>query len=210
LGWYVVALLPGAIRERDLLLAGVAVAIGVSWMRSVSTGRHRARERTRRHEVPTLRLVMPLFAAYLALSSLWPLNEADTTWHGMWSLLPDGVANSALVFVALEHVAAFTLVGYIIAEFHGRELEHYHQMAWRIIAWGGGISALLEIARGFHPAYHASALMWCFTVGAAVLGGWLYQLQRDHVRALLARRTSPRAAKTTTLSDPAARELAFP
>ena len=55
--------------------------------------------------------------------------------------------------------------------------------------WGGGIAVLLEIARGFHPAYGASLLMVTFSLGAAAVGGWIYQLQRDHVRALLVRRT---------------------
>ena len=208
--WYVVALLPGAIRQRDLLLTGVAVAIGVAWMRRLASHRYRERHASGRFELPTLRLVLPLFAAYLALSSLWPLDGADTSWQGMLPLLPDRDTTTASVFVALEHVAAFTLVGYIIAEFHGRDLERYGQIAWRVITWGGGLSVLLELARGFHPAYRASVLMVVFTIGASVFGGWLYQLQRDHVRALLARITSPRATDGTTSSDPDARALASP
>jgi hypothetical protein len=92
-------------------------------------------------------------------------------------------------------------VGYIIAEFHGRDLEHFRQIAARVVLWGGGISALLEVARGFHPAYHASALMLLITIGAAAFGGWLYQLQRDHVRTLLARRS--RNASRTSAVTPA-------
>ena len=30
--------------------------------------------------------------------------------------------------------------------------------------------------------------MWLFTVVAALFGGWMYLLQRDHVRALVDRR----------------------
>lgn len=187
-GWYVVALLPGSIRQADLLLAGAALAIGVSWMRSLSTGRHRERTGTRRFEQPTLRLVLPLFATYLALSSLWPLDGADGSWHVMLALLPAGEAGNAAIFVALEHVAAFTLVGYIVAELQGRDVDAYRDMMWRVVRWGGGLAVLLELARGFHPAYGASALMVVFTIGASIFGGSLYQLQRNHVRALLARR----------------------
>ncbi|MBL0173238.1 MAG: VanZ family protein [Gemmatimonadaceae bacterium] len=202
LGWYVVALLPGAIRQRDVLLAGAAIGIGVTWVRSLSASRYLERHGTRRFEGPTLRLFMPLFAGYLALSSLWPLNAAESSWIGMWALLQEGETTTTSVFVALEHVAAFTLVGYIIAEFHGRDLEHYRQIVWRVVTWGGGLSLLLEAVRGFHPAYRASAPMVVFTIGAAVFGGWLYQLQRAHVRALLTRRTSPPAAISSDRDEP--------
>ena len=211
LAWYTVALLPGAIRQPDLLAAGVAIAVGVAWMRSLATSRYREQDRTRRFELPTLRLVLPLFAAFLALSSLWPLDGADATWVGTFALLPErGEPSTASVSVALEHVAAFTLVGYVIAEFYGRDFEHYRQFVWRVIAWGGGLSALLELARGFHPAYRASALMVLFTIGAAAFGGWLYHLQRDHVRALLRRRASSPLDVVTTSSDPVERAPAFP
>lgn len=186
--WYTVALLPGTIRDRGVFVAGAALVLGVAWLRSVATTRYRDADASRRVEIPTLRLVLPLFAAYLALSSLWPLQDADGTWAFIGALLPGDDVSKAAIFVALEHVAAFTLVGYIIAEFHGRDLERYRDIADRVLLWGGGISVLLELTRGFHPAYRASALMVLFTVGAAVFGGWLYQLQRDHVRALISRR----------------------
>ncbi|WP_373064977.1 hypothetical protein, partial [Gemmatimonas sp.] len=46
----------------------------------------------------------------------------------------------------------------------------------------------LEVARGWYPDTGASVLLWLFTVVAALFGGWLYLLQRDHVRALVERR----------------------
>ncbi len=189
LAWYAIALLPGRIRDVGLLFAGAALIIAVSLLRSLATARDRDAGRIQRFELPTLRMVMPLFATYLALSSLWPLDDADGVWRSTWALLPNEDTTTVSIFLALEHVAAFTLVGYIIAEFHGRDLPRYRQLAGRILLWGGGIALLLEIARGFHPAYHASALMVAFTVAAATVGGWIYHLQRDHVRALLARKT---------------------
>lgn len=199
LGWFLVALMPGAIRARDLLVTGALVSVGIAWLRSESTRRIIAASGSRRFEMPTLRLVLPLFAAYLTLSSLWPLwplDGADGSWRTLIALLPADDASNRSVFIALEHVAAFTLVGYIIAEFHGRDLETYREIGWRVVVWSGGLSLLLEGARGFHPAYYASALMLFLTIGAAIFGGRLYQLQRDHVRALLARRTSPAVVST--------------
>lgn len=186
--WYAIALLPAAIRDRDVLLAGLVITLGVAWLRSLATGRYRTADATRRFELPTLRLVLPLFATYLALSSLWPLTGADGSFEFMLALLPTHDAIKAEIFVALEHVAAFTLVGYIVAEFYGRDVPRYRGIAARVLLWGCGLSVLLEIARGFHPAYRASALMLLFTVVAAMFGGWLYQLQREHVKALITRR----------------------
>lgn len=204
-GWYIVAIVPSAVHAKDLLIGGLIIALSVAWLRSLATTRIRDRADERgtvsRFEVPTLRVVMPLFAAYLACTSLWPLDSAEPTWRFMLALLPTVDATQTEIFVALEHVASFTLVGYIIAEFYGRDNAHYAQVAPRVIAWGGGISLLLEVVRGFHPAYQASALMLVLTVGAAVFGGWLYQLQRDHVRTLLQRRTPRSATHSAAASD---------
>ncbi len=58
----------------------------------------------------------------------------------------------------------------------------------RVAWWAGGISLALQAARGWHPDAGASALLWLFTVASALFGGWMYLLQRDHVRALVDRR----------------------
>ncbi len=185
-GWSAVALLISGLRDHALLVAGIAIAIGIAWLRHLATMRVQ-QSTSARFELPTLRLVLPFFAAFLALSSLWPLDSAQPQWQWMWALLPPGDLTDRAIFLALEHVASFTLVGYIIAEFYGRDLERYRQIAGRVLLWGGGISILLEIARGFEPAVRASVTMISCTVIAAMFGGRLYQLQRDHVRALLAR-----------------------
>lgn len=188
--WFVVALLPGTIRDITVLATGAVLTVSTAWLRSVATARFRDGFGNRRFELPTLRLVMPLFAAYLALSSLWPLDEATATWRGAISLYPADIELSErAIYLMLEHIAAFTLVGYIVAEFYGRDLARYRQIAPRVVAWGGGISLLLETTRGWHPSYGASLLMLLLTVAACAIGGWLYQLQREHVKAMLGRRT---------------------
>lgn len=191
--WFGTALLPTGVKDPALIVAGLTVAVGVSWLRSISTARYRRRHANdasnRRFELPTLRLVLPFFALYLALSSLWPLDAAVPAWYGGFALLPPwSVTNNVNLFVALEHVAAFTLVGYIIAEFRGRALLPYRHMVGRVVRWGGGLSLLFEATRGFHPLYGASAMMLGLTVAASAFGGWLYHLQRDYVRARVAAR----------------------
>lgn len=207
--WFVVAMLPGTIRDPALLASGALLTVSTAWLRSIATARFRDRFGNRRFELPTLRLVMPLFAAYLALSSLWPLDEATASWRSAVALYPAGVELSErAIYLMLEHIAAFTLVGYIVAEFYGRDLARYRQVAPRVVAWGGGISLLLEATRGWHPLYGASLSMLIITVAACAIGGWLYQLQREHVKALLTRRTratnDARATPSAAFSGPVA------
>ena len=189
LGWVVVAVVPGARGDIDLICASATLTVGIALLRSIATTRDRAVDEHRRFELPTLRLVLPLFAAYLALSSLWPLDAVAAGWHWIIALAPTQVElTQPVVYRLLEHVAAFTLTGYMIAEFHGRDACGLRDAAPRVARWAGGISFLLEVARGWYPDVGASVLMWLFTVVAALFGGWLYLLQRDHVRALVNRR----------------------
>jgi glycopeptide antibiotics resistance protein len=189
LGWVIVAVVPGAGGDLGLLFASATLTIGIALFRRMATARDRAASAHRRFELPTLRLVMPLFAAYLALSSLWPLDAARPEWHWIVALAPAQLElTQPLMYRLLEQVAAFTLAGYMIAEFHGRDARGLRATATRVALWAGGISLLLEVARGWYPDASASVLLWLFTVVAALFGGWMYLLQRDHVRALVHRR----------------------
>jgi hypothetical protein len=189
LGWVIVAVVPGAGGDIDLICAGATLTVGIALLRSIATTRDRAADAYRRFELPTLRMVMPLFAAYLALSSLWPFDAVTPTWHWLIALAPAKVElTQPVVYRLLEHVAAFTLAGYVIAEFHGRDARDLREAAPRVAVWAGGISLLLELVRGWYPDVGASVLLWMFTVVAALFGGWLYLLQRDHVKALVDRR----------------------
>ncbi len=197
--WFAVAMLPATMRDYGLLAAAAALTVGTAWLRSIATARYREANVNRRFELPTLRLVLPLFAAYLTLSSLWPLDADIVPWRWSLALVPAGARpTNQLIFGMLEHVAAFTLVGYVIAEFYGRDRQRFREIAPRVVGWGGMVSLLLEAARGWHPEYGASVVMLALTITASTFGGWLYLLQRDHVKALVARRRKPRATRPST------------
>lgn len=189
--WFLIAALPGGRLEPRVLLAGTIVAMGTACLRSRAAARARVRQGPGlyRFELPTLRLVMPLFAAYLALTALWPLSEATGTWQAGVELFPAfrTELSQRMVFQALEYTAAFTVAGYIIAEFHGRATTNYRAVQFTVLRWGGGLAVMLELARGWHAAFGASMIAATLAVAASVFGGWLYHLQREHVRALWAR-----------------------
>ena len=186
--WFLVAALPGASTRPDVLIAGATLAIGGAWLRSVATARARDRDGDQRVELPTLRMGLPLFAAYFALASLWPLDAVDGMWRGGWALAPAsaGISRTSLM-LALEYLAAFTLVGYVTAEFHGRSNEPYRVISRRVLWCTFVLVVLLELARGWNTTIGASLSVSILAICSGLFGGWLYHLQRDHVRTLLAR-----------------------
>ena len=196
--WAAIASVPGGRGETLVIVSGIVLAAAAAWLRSVATTRARLERGPHRFELPTLRMVMPLFAAYLALSALWPLDGASGVWRAGLELFParNGELSQRLVFQALEYISTFTVAGYLIAEFHGRTNDGYRVMVGRVLYWGGGLALMLELARGWHSQFGASVLMCALAIAASVFGGWLYHLQRDHVRALWTRdRGAEREAK---------------
>jgi VanZ family protein len=190
--WLVVALVPGALRSPGLALAAGTIGLATAWIRTVAPLRftHEAhRERApRRFEASTLKLVLPLFITYLVASALGPPALPAGEWSGTLALLPPQQAPTTdVIFRVLEHVAAFTLIGYAIAEYRGRSRDRFRTVAPSVFAWTTATSAGLELARGWHPEYAASATMFTLTLLGAGLGGWLYLLQLAHVRALTER-----------------------
>lgn len=193
LGWVFVAFVPGARGDLGVIVPGAALVLAVARLQDLRTRRamRSPAAGSRRFELPTLRRVLPVFSAYLVLSALLPIGNVDGVWRATLALaLPDALLTQVGVFRALEQVAAFTLVGYMGAEFHGRDPRGGIGARWRVIGWSVVTSALLQLARGFQPTAGASLSLFALTQVAAAFGHVLYALQRDHVRALVQRRTT--------------------
>ena len=197
IGWALVAFIPGARGDPSVIVPGTIVVLAVAMLRDITT---RSTQRptdaagavgaNRRFELPTLRIVLPLFAAYLALSAVWPVTVGQLEWRGTLALMPPGVTpTNGVVFRALEQVVAFTLVGYMGAEYRGRDTGTPRSALLPIIGWSMIASALLQGMRGFQAEAAASLSLWILTQIAAAFGYVLYLLQREHVQALVKRRT---------------------
>ena len=192
IGWSVVAFVPGARGDLSVIVPGAAVVLAVAFwldLRTVRALASTAADSARRFELPTLQRVLPVYTVFLVLSALWPLDDVTGSWRGTLALaLPETSLTQAGVFRALEHVAAFTLVGYMGAEYHGRESRGGLGALARIVAWSVAASALLQVARGFQSTTGASLSLFLLTQVAAAFGHVLYALQREHVQALVKRR----------------------
>ncbi|MGE0160496.1 MAG: VanZ family protein [Gemmatimonadales bacterium] len=197
--WTAVALLPGAVQRPALAAAVAAVALAVAWARTVAPA-HITHETgdsgapSRRFEAATLRVVLPLFAVYLVLACLLPWSAPTQGWSATLGLPVRGDLRDPDIYRVLEQIAAFTLLGYAVAEHRGRVRHGAVELLASILAWTIPAATLFQAIQGWHPAYRASGLLLALTIAAAVGGGRIYVLQLEHVRALAARPRPPRIA----------------
>lgn len=188
--WLLVGAMPTVLRSpsHEVLLHSLGAALLaalVSGWRSDRAARQRRIDGTQRVEYRALRLAMPTFAVYLTLCALWPLTAIDGLWRAAWMLAPAATALSrGLLLSSLAHLAAFTVVGYVTAEFHGRDNQRFVASWPRVVRTVVPLAILLEWARGWNATIGASGIVFALAVASGLFGGWLYHLQRDHVRAL--------------------------
>jgi len=138
---------------------------------------HRPRTPTadRRFEQRALRTVLPLLVAWFAALPWLDLGS------GSLNTLPETSAMLRL----LESFAAFTLLGYLISEWHGRFDSPTATSIRRTILYAATPIAYLCAIR-LLQGDAASLIQAPALALAAAFGAALYHAQRAHVRALLA------------------------
>ena len=190
--WLAVTLLPSAVQRTGPTVVVALLAVATAWARTAAPARltHETSDGrpTRRFEAATLRIVLPLFAVFAVLSAWTPLSPPADAWSGTLALVPrsEDLADP-IIYRALEQIAAFAILGYAVAEYHGRARHRLGPLLVSVLLWTVPASAALQWIRGWHPDHGASGLLVAATTLAACGGGWLYVLQLEHVRALGAR-----------------------
>jgi hypothetical protein len=165
--------------------AGALVVAGLCWWlgrRPLPDSRS-----NRRFEGPLLRTAAPVFGAYLAALLFTPVLDGFDAWHarlGFTAISPSRVETAQL----LELCAAFTLVGYMVAENRGREVVRYRDALRRLAAWATTLAVATEAVRGF-DLQAASLARGSLLVATCLYGSWLYYLQRAHVIRLVSKNT---------------------
>lgn len=129
----------------------------------------------RRFEGRALRAALPFYAIYLIAIASFARSPAG----------PAGLGRVEILRI-LELVVAFTVLGYLLAEWRGRLEESRWQVCRAVIARTAPLASAVAGLR-FLPDSPATAAIWLIaTVGSSLYGAGLYHLQRAHILALIA------------------------
>jgi len=185
--WFLIGAFPGLAPRASIVMFVMVAIVGVFvWVRSQD--KNPARSINRRFESKALAEAAPFYAAYLLLLVAPVATSTAVGWTGdVGFAATSGLWDTKAVLHVVEVVAAFTLLGYMLAEFRGRREARFRAGARYIAVCATGAAAVTEVLEGFHPDGGASLLRLVLVVFAAVYGSWLYHLQRAHVRRLLGR-----------------------
>jgi glycopeptide antibiotics resistance protein len=181
-GWFLVGTLPAA-AAFPLQVSAVAVAVGVAALFSARLWKRR-NQSERRFELPTLKKVFPLYGLYLLLVSVWPTTLPLGVWPGLDYPRFTEVQRIVFSFRFIEAIAAFTLLGYMIAGMRGRNNESaLKTMSW-VVGCASAFSIFTAVVRDFITGPLSSVLEASLFTGAALYGAFIYRLQMAAVKRL--------------------------
>jgi VanZ family protein len=142
----------------------------------------------RRFERNTLKFLIPVFALYLLLLTLAFPFSRFTPWHAMFGFT-ERITDTSLqsLYPRVEHLAAFTVLGYLIAEWRGRLELPLAQDLPRLFLIATTFALALEFFSGFQSGRGASLVRLVLAVAGALFGGTIYHMSRAHIRFLLGR-----------------------
>ena len=172
------------------LLSSIAIpiiALGMTFLTAMLTIIPRS-SADRRFERSTLKLLFPVFGLYLLLLALFfPFRQFDT-WHAVFGFT-DRIRDNSLqsLFSRVEHLAAFTAVGYMVAEWRGRLEIPFHKDILRVAFVTMVFALVLEFLSGFQSGRGASFVRLVLSVIGGSFGGTIYYMSRAHIRFLLGR-----------------------
>ncbi|HAV78333.1 MAG TPA: hypothetical protein DCX53_13380 [Anaerolineae bacterium] len=182
-GWFLLGTGPTLLQSISLLLTG----LGVMLLTAILTARPR-RSSERRFEQTTLKRMFPVFILYLILLAFWEPTRPLTGWH--WALgFTNQVTETSMQVLSprIEYLVAFTLFGYLLAEWRGRSETPLSQDLPRLFLTSVGFATLLELFVGFQIGPGASLIRVAMAVLSALFGGMIYHLLRAHILFLLHR-----------------------
>lgn len=181
--WFVIGAGPTLLRSSPILI----IVFGVMLLTAILTIIPRSAT-DRRFERNTLQLLLPVFVLYLLLVSLAFPFSPIANWHAMFGFT-DLITDRSLqsLYPRIEHLAAFTVLGYLMAEWRGRLELPLRQDLPRLFLLATSIALFLEFLSGFQTERGASLIRLALGIAGALFGGTIYHLARAHIRFLLGR-----------------------
>ncbi|MBW2643681.1 MAG: VanZ family protein [Deltaproteobacteria bacterium] len=183
LSWFVVASLP-ALVNFPIEVTGIGVII-VIFVQIPARLPLRRKKGEKRFELPTLKILLPLYVIYLILVAVWPTTLPFQEWQFKINF-QELVFNERIVFTFrfIELIASFTLFGYMIAEMRGRRKEaRTITFAW-IFFITLICSVVIEMTTGYPPLLASNILEILFMTASGVYGAMIYRLQLTAIQHL--------------------------
>ncbi|HKI54571.1 MAG TPA: VanZ family protein, partial [Anaerolineales bacterium] len=153
--WFYLGTSPAFRWSSSLMLV---TGLGIMLITAILTRRSQ-NEKDRRFEQSTLKIVFPIFAIYLILIALWEPIRPWTIWH--WALgFTNNITETSLqvLIPRLEYLIAFTILGYLLAEWHGRSETPLILDLPRLFLYATTIALALEFIVGFQIGPGASLI----------------------------------------------------
>ena len=201
-GWFGLGAFTALGHSPWLVLGGAAFSGALAWL---VAGRHLPPGPERRYEGPTLRAAAPLLALFLLALTLWHATEAPYPRGGIRWGSPFTSAGTAEILEFLELCAAYTVAGYLIAEWRGRAERTPREAMVTATAVALGSAVALELLVLAVGGPGGSLLRALAAAGAAAFGAWVYRLQLGFVRALVRRQERERLDPEVPRAPPVAR-----
>ncbi len=182
-GWFMIGATP-ALTHFPLAVVGTGLMVGVIarlscpiWKKQLSMDR--------RFELPTLKWLLPIYLSYLFLLSVWPTTVPLAEWssRGDFPLL-DQTGRILFISRFVEEIAAFTLLGYLLAEMSGRRKETSSIALTCVFLYTVGVFVAMAALRNLcfaKPLYLPVEGGMAFA--AAMCGTIIYRLQLAVVKS---------------------------
>jgi VanZ family protein len=174
--WFFVSSLPLLTNfPLKILFFGIVIIFIVQILARL-TGNGAPREK--RFEIPTIKKLLPIYIIYLLLLAFWPTTITAGEWQHL-VIFEELVFEEriVLIFRFVEFIAAFTLLGYVIAEMRGRKDEAVEKtLGWTFfIAVAAAI--FTEVLKTYPTLNSINILSIVIIISACLYGAVIYRLQ---------------------------------
>jgi VanZ family protein len=165
----------------------IGIGLGAMFLCALLTGFRRT-IKDRRFEKSTLQRLFPIFGFYILLLTLWFPSSVTGHWHVFFGFT-NRVTETSMqaLYPRLEYLVAFTILGYLLAEWRGRQELPLSKDLPHLFVIILGTTLCLEFLSGFQSGRGASVVRLILTIVSALFGGIIYHLSREHIRFLLGR-----------------------
>ena len=181
--WFCLCSLPVLINfPFKIVLFGAAVVLVVQILARMNKG---GNIHDKRFEIPTIKKQLPVYMIYLLLVVAWPTTIPAGEWQ--YNIVFHELVfkeRIAFIFRFIEFIAAFTLLGYMIAEMRGRKNERVEKtLGWTFFI-AAGSAVLIEVLKAYPALNSTNILSIIIIILACLYGAVIYRLQLSAIERL--------------------------